>query len=109
MAFLSVLLILLGIVLVPVALTFRLAGDHPIIACTDRNNVKDMAGLNRWYGNRLLILPVVALGSGALGLVRPDLTLVGAGAFLLLAIVMFVWLPVGISSFQSVVRSPPRS
>ena len=71
MAVLSILLIVAGSILAAVALAVRFAGGNAILSGIRPGDVPDMAKLNRWAGNRLLVLPVVSLAFGVAGLRDP--------------------------------------
>lgn len=100
MAIFAVLLLIASGILAAAALAVRFAGNTAVLAGVDLSNVRDMTLLNRWAGNRLLLLPLVALGFGGAGLSRPALGLVGLGVLLVLGIVVIVWIMVGADKFR---------
>lgn len=54
------LLVLHGIIFTVCTLFLWLAGDTHVLAGSKRSGIRDVARLNRWAGNRFLILPVIA-------------------------------------------------
>lgn len=100
MVIFSIVLLIAGVILAIAALAVRFAGNTPILAGVDVTRVQDMAGLNRWAGDRLLLLPIVALGFGIAGVWRPVIGLVGAGFVVLVGIAVVVWILVGAERFH---------
>lgn len=100
MAVLSILLLLAGLLLGMMALAVRFAGDNAILSGTRPGDVPDMAAMNRWAGNRLLLLPLVALGFGAAGLREPVYGLVGLFVLLVVGFATIAWLLIGAERFR---------
>ena len=95
MAVLSIFLIVAGAILAAIALAVRFAGDNAILSGVRPGDVPNMAELNRWAGNRLLVLPVVSLAFGVAGLRDPVYALVGVGALVIVGFATIMWLMVG--------------
>ena len=102
MAIFAVLLLISGAILAVAALAVHFAGNAAVVAGVDLSQVRDLATFNRWAGNRLLLLPVVALGFGYAGLTRPILALAGLAVLVVLGIVVVVWILVGAEKFRVV-------
>ncbi len=101
MAVLSVFLIVAGSILLAVALAVRFAGDGAVLSGLRSGDVSDMPRLNRWAGNRLLLLPAVSLSFGVAGLNDPIYGLVGIGALVIVGFAVMVWLLLGAEKFRS--------
>ena len=101
MAIFSVVLLLVTPILLIAALAVRHAGSARVLNSIDYSNVTDPAGLNRWAGNRLLLLPLLSLASGALSLGRPVLAIVGGGVVMLAAVLVVIWIGVGSEGFRA--------
>lgn len=69
-------------ILLLIALAVRSAGDSRILNVVDYSRVPSPAALHRWVGNRLLVLPILALLTGIVAWQFPSL-----GLALLLAFV----------------------
>lgn len=106
MAILSVLLLMAGLLLGAFALAVRFAGDDAILSGVRKGDVPDMGALNRWAGNRLLLLPVVAIGFGAAGLSNPIYGLVGVFVLLAAGFVVIARLITGMERRQHERVSP---
>ena len=100
MAVLSVLLLVAGALLGVFALAVRFAGNTAILSGIREGDVPDMAALNRWAGNRLMLLPVVALGFGAAGLREPLYGLAGLFVLLVAGFGIIGWLLLGAERFR---------
>ena len=100
MAVLSILLLVVGAILAAVALAVRFAGTDAILTGVRPGDVRHMAALNRWAGNRLLILPVVSLASGVAGLRDPVYALVGVGVLVCAGFATIMWLLLGAERFR---------
>ena len=100
-AVLSILLIVAGSVLAALALAVRFAGHNAILSGVRPGDVSNMAELNRWAGNRLLVLPVVSLAFGVAGLRDPIYGLVGVGALVILGFATVMWLMLGTERFRT--------
>ncbi|WP_374605057.1 hypothetical protein [Arenimonas sp.] len=100
MAILSVLLLMAGMLLGVFALAVRFAGDNAILSGIRQGDVSDMAALNRWAGNRLLVLPVVALAFGAAGLREPLYGVAGLFVLLVAGFGIIGWLMLGTERFR---------
>ena len=101
MAILSVLLLLAGVLLGVFALAVRFAGDNAILSGVRKGDVPDMAALNRWAGNRLLVLPAIALGFGAAGLRDPIFGLIGLFVLVVVGFVIIGWVLTGTERFRT--------
>ena len=101
MAVLSILLIVAGSILAAVALAVRFAGGNAILSGIRPGDVPDMAKLNRWAGNRLLVLPVVSLAFGVAGLRDPVYGLVGVGVLVIVGFATIIWLMLGTERFRT--------
>ena len=100
MAIFVILLLVVGGILAAAALAVRFAGNTAVLAGFDLSNVQDMAMFNRWAGNRLLLLPAVALGFGIARLSHPPVGLIGLGVLFVLGIGLLIWLTVGAEKFR---------
>jgi hypothetical protein len=100
-AVLSILLIVAGSILAALALAVRFAGGNAILSGVRPGDVPDMAVLNRWAGNRLLILPVVSLAFGVAGLREPVYGLVGVGVLVIVGFATITWLMLGTERFRT--------
>ena len=101
MAVFPVLLIVAGCILAAVALAVRFAGDNAILSGVQLGDVPDMAELNRWAGNRLLVLPVVSLAFGVAGLRDLVYGLVGVGVLAVVGFATIMWLMLGTERFRT--------
>ena len=100
MAVLSIVLIVLGTLLAAVALGVRFAGGSSILTGVRPGDVTDMAALNRWAGNRLLVLPATSLAFGIAGLRDPVYGLIGCGVLVIVGFATITWLMLGTERFR---------
>ncbi|HPN80833.1 hypothetical protein [Dokdonella sp.] len=100
MAILSIVLLIVTPILLLAALAVRFAGSRRVLNSIDYSTIADPAGLHRWSGNRLLLLPLLSLLFGALSLGRPALSIIGTGVVVLAAIVVVVWIMAGSDKFR---------
>ena len=90
----AILLLIAGGPLAIAALAVRFAGVTPVLSGLRTSAISDMAAFNRWAGNHLLVLPLIAFVFGGLGLHRPMcgpiglMVLVVAGAIVLARIML---------------------
>ncbi len=100
MAIFSIVLLLVTPILLVAALAVRFAGNRRILNSIDYSTITDLAGLNRWSGNRLLLLPLLSFLFGALSLNRPALSIIGCGTVVLAAVLVIVWIAAGSDKFR---------
>ena len=100
-ALIAIVQLLLAPVLLVAALGVRLAGSSKPLNVVDYERVEDRAALHRWAGNRLLLLPAVALTSGIVSLQAPGLSAVAFGLTVLAILVVGAWVASGAEKFQS--------
>lgn len=100
MAIFSIVLLLVTPILLIAALAVRFAGARQVLNSIDYSTVADPAGLHRWSGNRLLLLPLLSLVFGALSIGRPALSIIGAGVVVLAAVLVVVWIMAGSDKFR---------
>ena len=113
MAIFGIVLLLVTPILLMVALAVRFAGNRPVLNSIDHSTIIDVAGLNRWAGNRLFLLPILSLAFGSLSLGRPALGIIGGGILVLAGILVMVRILAGSDRFRARVdnrnKYPERS
>jgi hypothetical protein len=101
MAIFSIALLLVTPILLVAALAVRFAGNRRVLNSIDYSTVTDPAGLNRWSGNRLFLLPALSLFFGVLSLSRPALSIIGGGIVVLATVLVVVWIAAGSDRFRA--------
>ena len=101
MAIFSILLLLVTPILFVAALSVRFAGDRRVLNSIDYSTIIDPAALNRWAGNRLILLPVLSLSFGVLSLNRQPLSIIGCGVVALAGLLVVVWIGAGSDKFRT--------
>ena len=101
MAIFGILLLVITPILLVAALAVRFAGNRRVLNSIDYSSITDLAGLNRWAGNRLSALPLVSFLFGATSLSHPALSIIGCGSAVLVGVLVVVWIAVGSDRFQS--------
>ena len=100
----GVVLAIIQLVLVPIltvlALSIRFAGSARPLNVVDYARVDDPAGLHRWAGHRLLLLPAAFLLAGIGSLQAPRLALLFLAGAAAVALGVAVWLALGAERFQ---------
>jgi hypothetical protein len=99
-AIFSILLLLATPVLFVAALAVRFAGNRRVLNLIDYSTITNPAGLNRWSGNRLLLLPLCSLLFGLLSLSRPSFGIIGSGVVVLAGVLVIVWIAAGSEKFR---------
>ena len=51
-----------GVLLTFIALLVRFSGNNAVLAGSKESGIKNLAKFNKWAGNRLLFLPILAFG-----------------------------------------------
>ena len=94
--------VLLGLapLLLLVAFAVRQGGQARSLNLVDYSRVESPAALNRWAGNRLLVLPIVTATLGAVALKRPDLAVELFFGALVAVVAVVAWVAAGVSRFQ---------
>ncbi len=93
MDFLAAVHVVLALPLLAVALAVRFAGSARILNSVDYARVEDATALHRWAGNRLLLLPALAMAAGLISLRYPSL----AFPLLLGSVVWLIAVAIGIT------------
>jgi hypothetical protein len=92
------------IVFVPIVLLIacgvRFGGDSRLLNVVDYSQISDIASFNRWAGNRLLLLPTVAIPLAVLSLKTPSLAIPMLIVFVLTFLAVIYWVALGASKFQ---------
>jgi hypothetical protein len=100
MALLAIFLLFIGGVLAIAAFAVRFGGNTTVLTGLQPQAIHDMAALNRWAGNRLLLLPVAAFGFGIAGLRQPIYAVVGLAVLVVLGFAVIAWLMLGAERFR---------
>jgi hypothetical protein len=84
-----------GVIFAFITLLLWFAGDRHVLAGSKRCGIRDVARLNRWAGNRFLILPLIAFTSARLSVADAS---AGFWGVLLLYTAIFgviIWISIG--------------
>jgi hypothetical protein len=77
----------------------RFAGSTSVLNFLESDRVRDMAAVNRWVGNRLLLLPIGMAVAGWMGLHSPLAAMLSLPALALLLIGVLAWVMAGVRKF----------
>ena len=77
----------------------RFAGNNPVLNFLETDRIRDMPAVNRWVGNRLLVLPVGMAVAGWMGLHSPVAAVLSLPALALLLVVVLAWVFTGVKKF----------
>jgi hypothetical protein len=92
-------LVSFGIVLALIALAIRFAGNNAVLAGSKDAGVKDMAKLNKWVGNRFLLLPIIAFGFAPFSVNNTAVGIVGCMLLFFAVFGVIIWISVGSKQF----------
>lgn len=95
----AVILIIATPILLVVALGARFGGNSTVLNFVDYTTVRDKALLNRWAGNRLIFLPVLAAISGTAALRYPTMGIPLIIGFFFSFLIVVFWIAVGSGKF----------
>jgi len=101
MAIISVVLLMFAGITLVAALAVRFSGKDSILSGIDTQNMSNMAAVNRYAGNRLLLVPLVAFPLGFAGLKTPIIGLIGGFVVALTFISVFIWVAIGVERFKN--------
>ena len=88
-------------VLLVAGLAVRFGGTSRVLNLVDYSQISDIPALNRWAGNRLLLLPVASLMLAVLCLRDPSASAAALAAFVMVIVGVVIWIAVGSSRFKS--------
>ncbi len=94
--------ILLGSVVLLAGLMVRRAGEARIMSIVDSARISDVTAVNRWAGNRILLVSGLAFALSTVTLRWPDLSFPLLGAFMLVVLIGVSSVAAGSSRFQAV-------
>jgi hypothetical protein len=98
------------VIFIPIALIVacgvRFGGDSRLLNLVDYSQLSDIPSFNRWAGNRLLLLPMIAITCAVLSLKQPALAVPMLIVFILAFLAIVYWVAIGASKFH---RKPTGS
>ena len=100
MVAISVVLLLFSGLMLVIGLAVRFSGRSTVFIVHEPEKVKDMAALNRYAGNRLLLVPLVGFPFGVQGLEAPVVGLLGGFVTGLALVAVLIWVSVGVERFK---------
>jgi hypothetical protein len=88
-------------ILLVTGLAVRFAGTSRVLNLVDYSQIANVPGLNRWAGNRLLLLPATSLFLAVLSWRVPNASAAVLAIFVISIAVVVTWVAVGSSKFKS--------
>jgi hypothetical protein len=87
-------------VLLVAGLAVRFAGTSRVLNLVDYSQIADIPGLNRWAGNRLLLLPATSLFLAILSWKVPSASAAALASFVMIVAAVVIWIAFGSSKFK---------
>jgi hypothetical protein len=84
-----------GVFLAFIALLVRFAGNTEILARSPHCEVKDIRRLNKWAGNRLFLLPVLAFSFAQLSIESVGAGILGLMVLWIAIFGVIIWINIG--------------